>query len=296
MWGEQGATLSLETGEEHPIGLIGIPSGSAIFSPSIVQGRNLRTDDGYAVVINNQLAEQEQIQSGDRVTLNIADRESSWTVVGTYLSVSVSDKFFIPLDALGQEIGSQGRGRRIRMLSEQDDREFQDRLIEELEDAFAVQRIEVVSSWSTSEQLEESRASFGLLTTLLLVMVILAAVVGSIGLMSTMSANVVERRREIGVMRAIGASARSIVGIFVAEGMAVGVLSWLLSLPLSYAGARLFTDLIGRAILDMPLDFVYSVGGVGLWLGIVVVLSTVASAWPALKATKISVRDALAYE
>ena len=182
------------------------------------------------------------------------------------------------------------------MLSEQDDCEFHDRMIERLEDAFGAQHIEVVDSWSASEQLDESRASFGLVTTLLLVMVILAAVVGSIGLMSTMSANVVERRREIGVMRAIGAPSLAIVGIFVAEGTTVGVLSWLLSLPFSYPGARLFSDLIGQVILDMPLDFVYSAGGVGLWLGIVVVLSTLASVLPALQATRMSVRETLAYE
>jgi len=107
---------------------------------------------------------------------------------------------------------------------------------------------------------------------------------------------VVERTREIGVMRAIGASSLAIVGMFVVEGMMVGALSWLLAMPLSYPGARLFSDLIGEILLEMPLDFKYSVNGVVFWLLIVSVISALASLWPALRATKVSVREALAYE
>jgi putative ABC transport system permease protein len=58
----------------------------------------------------------------------------------------------------------------------------------------------------------------------------------------------------------------------------------------------LFSDLIGQALLEMPLQFVYSAGGMVLWLLIVVVLSALASLWPALQATRVSVREALAYE
>jgi len=130
----------------------------------------------------------------------------------------------------------------------------------------------------------------------LLLMAVLMGAVGGLGLASTMSLNVLERTREIGVMRAIGASSLSIVGMFVVEGVLVGVLSWLLALPLSYPGSRLFSDLIGEILLEMPLDFRYSVNGVVLWLVVVSVLSALASLWPALRAARVSVREALAYE
>jgi putative ABC transport system permease protein len=294
---KQGATLLLPGGEEHSVALTGIPSDSVIFKPNIVLGRSLRTDDGHALVFTLRLAEKKGIRVGDEVTVSVGDEESEWTVVGLYLSVdSISDEFFVPLDVLQRETGSFGRGRQVKVLSENDNVESQQRVIQGLKDALAVQHIEVVGSWSASEQLEESRASFGILTSLLMAMVVLMAIVGGIGLMSMMSMNVIERRREIGVMRAVGASSLAIVGMFVAEGVLVGVLSWLLAVPLSYPGARLFSDLIGEALLEMPLDFVYSTGGMMLWLLIVVVLSALASLWPALQATKVSVREALAYE
>ena len=248
-------------------------------------------------MVTFRLAEEERVQIGDEVTLNIRGKESEWTVVGSYLSVdSTSDNFFVLLDVLGRESGPFGRGERVKVLSENDDLASQKQLIQALTAALASQHMEVVDSWSSNEQLEESQAPFGLLISLLLTMVILTAVVGSIGLVSTMSINVVERRREIGVMRAIGATSPAIVGIFVAEGVLVGVLSWTLAVPLSYPGARLFSDLIGEVMLEMPLEFVYSAGGMALWLLVVLVLSALASLWPALGATKVSVREALAYE
>jgi len=127
------------------------------------------------------------------------------------------------------------------------------------------------------------------------VMAVLAAVVGSIGLMSTMSINVVERSREIGVMRSIGGTSAALLGIFLFEGVLVGVLSWLIAVPLSYPGARLLSDMVGKAF-NLPLDFDYSMPGVVTWFAIVVVLSALASLWPALRATRVSVREALSYE
>jgi putative ABC transport system permease protein len=94
----------------------------------------------------------------------------------------------------------------------------------------------------------------------------------------------------------VGASSPSIVAIFVTEGVLLGLISWLLAVPLSVPCAKLFTDVIGQTVVGFGLDFEYAVGGVAIWLVIVVVLSALASLWPALKATRVSVRETLAYE
>jgi putative ABC transport system permease protein len=294
VWREHDAMLLLPGGEEKSVGLTGAPSDSVILAPNIVAGRSLRSGDVNALVFTARLADKKGIRVGDVVTLSINDEESTWTVVGLYLGIDDrSDDFFVPLDTLEREIGDAGRGRRVKMLAAYDDLGSQKRLIEALEQAYAVQHIEVESTWTTSEELVDARASYGILTS---VLVVLTASVGGIGLMSTMSMNVVERRREIGVMRAIGASSFTIVGMFVVEGVLVGALSWLLAAPLSYPASRAFGDVIGQALFKMPLDFVYAAEGLMLWLVIVGVLSALASFWPALQATKISVREALAYE
>ncbi len=297
VWSGQGAMLASSSGEGHPIDLKGVPSDSAMFYPRLVRGRGLLPEEGKALLIDNRLAEEEGIRVGDEITVSIDGDETAWTVVGTYLSLNaLSDDLFVPQDALARATGTFARGETVMALSKSDDIKSQGQLIQALRAAYTVQNIEVIGSWSTSQQLQESLSSFAVMTVLLLTMVILTAVVGGIGLMSTMSLNVVERRREIGVMRATGASSLTIVGIFVAEGVLVGVMSWLLAVPLSIPGARLFSDLIGDVVLQLALDFEYATGGMLLWLLIVVVLSALASLWPALRAAQVSVREALTYE
>jgi putative ABC transport system permease protein len=126
------------------------------------------------------------------------------------------------------------------------------------------------------------------------VVAVLIAVVGSIGLSGALSINALERRKEIGVMRAIGASGRSIGLIFVGEGLLIGLISWLIALPISYPLGLVFSSLIGSAI-EFDFGFAYSVQGALLWLGAVMVLSVLASGLPAWRASKTSVREVLAY-
>ena len=97
-------------------------------------------------------------------------------------------------------------------------------------------------------------------------------------------------------MRAIGATSLAVVGIFVGEGMLVGLLSGLLAIPVSYPGALAFSSVVGKQLMELSLDFSYPASGVMLWMVIVLVLSALASLWPALRAARVSVRESLAYE
>jgi len=118
--------------------------------------------------------------------------------------------------------------------------------------------------------------------------------VGSIALSGVLSLNVLERRREIGVMRAIGASSRAVSGIFIGEGLILGLLSWVIALPLSIPAGRLMTAGLG-AVLNGEIVYEYTLNGAFYWLGIIIVLSVVAGWFPARGATRISVRESLAY-
>jgi len=82
----------------------------------------------------------------------------------------------------------------------------------------------------------------------------------------------------------------------VVEGVVIGLLSWLLAVPISYPSALAFGNAVGDTLIRVPLQFVYSTDAVLFWLVIVMVSSALASLWPALGAARISVREALAYE
>jgi putative ABC transport system permease protein len=123
----------------------------------------------------------------------------------------------------------------------------------------------------------------------------LLAIVGVIGLAGTMSINVLESTREIGVMRATGAGHGDIYRIFITEGLVVGLMAWAIGVVGAIPLSRWLTGLIADAITT-PLAYEFSWAGVGLWLATVVVVSVLASVLPARRASQVSVRDAISYE
>ncbi len=121
----------------------------------------------------------------------------------------------------------------------------------------------------------------------------LIGAVGAIGLLSTLSMSVFERLKEIGVMRSIGASSNVIALQFLIEGVIIGVIAWLIGIPLSFAlknalvAALKFQDVPGT---DYP--------PITLLLGLVgmLVIATGASLWPSISAARKTVSDILRYQ
>ena len=127
-------------------------------------------------------------------------------------------------------------------------------------------------------------------------MALLTAFVGSIGLMGTMSINVLERTREIGVMRTIGAVDSVVMQSVIIEGLVIGLITWFVGIGISYPISSLLLDIVARAISDSEFTLVFTPLGVFVWLGVVVVLSIVASVMPARNAARLTINEVLAYE
>jgi len=297
VWSGSGKTARLASGKERYVYLWALPPASTLFRPRIVSGRWLHPDDDRAIVFSSKIAANEGVQVGDEIVLTFNERKSVWTVVGLIVNSSHAYRAcFVPFDAFTRTTRSVDRGWTVRIQGARHDVESQQALIRRLRTAYAASTIKVNSLQSIAEVQEQSRSMFDLLAYLMLTMTALAAAVGSIGLMSTMTINVVERRREIGVMRAVGATSSVVAGIFIGEGILLGVVSWSFAVPISYPAARAISDAVGYPFMGAPLDFRYSTGGAALWLAIVAALSALASLWPALQATRVSVQTALAYE
>jgi putative ABC transport system permease protein len=295
VWMRYGAPIPTSYGEEYVL-LLGVPPESAIMNPRMVEGRMLRPGDDHALVMNAKIAADQGMEVGDVVTVRMAE-DVSWTVVGTFRNAENRQRIcLVPFDVLADEVGSHNRGAWVAVAGEAHTPEVRRRLVRDLREVYKATGIETAYFQTADDMRQENMAGFEVVLGLLMGMAVLTAVVGAIGMASTMSINVVERRREIGVMRSTGATSFAIAAIFVAEGVLLGLLSCLFAVPLSVPSARLFGGAIGDALFSLPFDFVFSIGGVGLWLGIVVVLSMLASLWPALRATRVSVREALAYE
>jgi ABC-type antimicrobial peptide transport system permease subunit len=119
------------------------------------------------------------------------------------------------------------------------------------------------------------------------------AAVGAIGLLTTLSMAVFERQKEIGVMRSIGAGSGTIISQFQVEGMIIGLIAWVLAVPLSYGIALLLMD--GLQFGDL-IDFSYPLWVLGLGLVGMIVIAFIASLWPAVAASRKTVSNILRYQ
>ena len=298
LWEAKSGQLDMGGNRKRGILFMGLPPDSIVFNPTIIAGRWLRPDDENMMVINQKIAQDEELKVGDRVNLNFGDKgDSTWEIVGVQLGIGYNQyTAYVPRETFSRVLRQPGRGNWIFIKTDRHDPAYQAMIEKQLCTAFEVNAIGVIWSSTSSTQLQRNLDQFNILTYLLLAMSVLAGMVGSLGLMGTMSINVLERSKEIGVMRAIGASSRTVVGIFVIEGVIVGLTSAAVAVPLSYPSARLFSDALGNVLFKFPLNFRYSLGGLALWIVIIVTLSALASLWPATRAARISVRETLAYE
>ena len=96
-------------------------------------------------------------------------------------------------------------------------------------------------------------------------------------------------------MRAIGASNKIISTQLIGEGLTLGMLSWLIAVPLSIPASWLMNFALGWT-MKIEFTFIFSFAGVFYWLVITLVLSVFASWLPARRAVSVSVRESLAYQ
>jgi putative ABC transport system permease protein len=143
---------------------------------------------------------------------------------------------------------------------------------------------------------ESATFAVNTLVIFLLIMAILIAFVGSIGLMGTMSINVLERTREIGVMRTIGAVDVVVMQSVIIEGLVIGLITWALAIGLSYPISSALLTIIGKAMAGSTFSLTFTPLGIVIWLAVVIVLSIIASIMPARSAARLTINEVLAYE
>ena len=284
-----------ETGERTY--LSALPPDTQLFQPTITRGRWLLPEDQYAIVLNDKLAEQLGLSVGQAVTLDIEGQpKREWTIVGLVFDVTNGQaSSYVPRDVFLKHIGRIGMATNLQMRTARQDMASEQAIVSRLREAFEARGIRVAGSFTGAEGRQNNQNQFGILVMLMLVMSALIAVVGSIGLAGTLSINVLERRREIGVMRALGASSRQVASLFVGEGLILGLLAWLVAVPLGVPTGYLFSEALGD-MFDFQMIYQFAWSGVAVWLVIMIVLSIAASALPALRASRLSVRETLAYE
>lgn len=296
-WIERGATLTRSDGTENKsLYVIGLPADTDFVTPTLTQGRWIEPGERGAIVVNTEVfSDEPDLRVGRTVDLEVGGVEGRWKVVGVVTGQLMGPVMFADKGELDSFVGANGTVTRLLAKTISRQPHIQERAAVALEDSLADAGIAVASTDTQSGMRARVASQFNILVVFLVIMAALLAAVGVIGLTGTMSINVLESTREIGVMRALGASHRSIYQIFITEGLVVALIAWGVGALASYPMSWLLTKLLAGA-MNLPLTFTYSWSGVGIWLGSVVAIAFGASMLPAYRASQVSVRDAIAYE
>jgi len=271
------------------------PAGSSMLTATVVDGRWLRKGDTNALVVNRRLVNDEpSLRVGGIATLVIRGQETRWLIVGIAES-NPSPVAYAPRESIAP-IASAGKAGAVVVKSSYDGAASQLDLMQRLRTRLSEQGFDISSGQLMSEQRSVVEDHLLMVAGFLGIMGKLIIIVGGLGLASTMSLGVLERTREIGVMRAIGAPHRAILGMIQVEGLVVALLSWLAAIPLSAPMSIVLARAFGRIMFPVGARLLPETSGVIEWLAVVIVVSVFACAWPAIRAMRIPVARALVYE
>jgi putative ABC transport system permease protein len=290
-----------EDGEAaESVEMTGAPPESDLIEPIMMKGRWIIPGDRNAIVLNEAFAVRyPDLDVGDTITLYVNRREVDWTIVGFFQFLG-TDSFnaYVPLDYLNEFTGHSNQAINFQIIASPvvSQAGMQEDLARRLDDFFRTQGYALKSSTATDEIWGNATEGLDTLTTFLLIMSGLTALVGSISLTGTMGMNVMERTRETGVMRAIGATDWQVMRLVIVEGLIIGVLSWLFGSLLAFPISYLMSYIVNSSIFGVAGEFIFDASGFLIWLGVVLLLSLLASIIPAKNAAKLTIREVLAYE
>ncbi|NHZ72840.1 MAG: FtsX-like permease family protein [Aquificales bacterium] len=299
-WTTASGSIINAAGEEgNSMTIMAPPAGSKLTRPKIVDGRWLQPGDTNALVIDTRLLREDpSLAVGDEIVLKIAGREEPWTIVGVYQSIGMTVWYesYGSYEYVSQLVDEIDQTRQVQLVAARHDPAYQSQVAKRVEAYFREKGLRVTRIETSSAMRGIQEDQFDIIVSVLMIMALLVTLVGGLGLAGTMSMNVIERTREIGVMRAVGASDRSVLRVVLVEGLLMALISWLASVVLAVPAGKFLSLIVGTEIVNGPLSYVYSVPGAFLWLLLVVVIAIAASYVPARNASRLTVRDVLAYE
>ncbi len=290
----QSKVFSTATG----VGIVALPYDTDLQTFNIVKGRWLRSQDQLELVMNQQAWQTYSFPDvGSMVKLTIAGKSIEAQLVGIakqfdvakiYMDITKYDALFNPEHLINS------------LMIEATDQSYEQvvALKNNIEKAIVPSELSVLYVMSQAERVKIIYDHLNIILTVIVFLSLLVLIVSAIGMASATSINVMERTREIGVMRAIGATPQKIYQIFVGEGLIVSLISIILGLLISYPLSQAAAVFFGELMLGemMALDYAFSVQGFWITLITTLIFSWIASRIPARGAIKLSTREALSYE
>lgn len=294
----------------------GYEADTQIYHYQLTGGRWMRAGETHVVLLSDDAARKMGLQAGDTVTVKNnfwASTQLTLTVIGT-VRQSINVLGWIGAAVMSVDTVYELRGvaadkapaSTLEIVIEARDRS------QASVDALAKAVNGVVNPDGSSrdgsgyyagdrgtvdtvhEYVTRRQGTWYILYYMLYGVALIVGVVGILGLANTLSAAVLERRREIGMLRAMGATGRRVAQVFWVEGLALGGIAWclgaLLGLPLAYV----FVQILWQVV--MPVDLSVDYVAFAVMLAAILSVATLASIAPTWRASRVRVGEMLRYE
>ncbi|MBL0939408.1 MAG: ABC transporter permease [Gemmatimonadaceae bacterium] len=257
-------------------------------------GRWLRDTDSSALVVSRELAAAEPaLADGSQVSLVINGETRRWQVVGVLSipgRVAYANQRFVS-GPLGVTAASM-----VAMQLANTDSTAYEATMQRVQAALEGAGVAVSGGHRMSDARASAEDHLVMVVDFLIAVAQLTVIVAALGLASTMGLAVLERTREIGVLRAVGATPRAIMAVVQAEGLLIAVVSAVVAIPLSIPMSVVLGAAFGRVMFPVPVELRPVGASVALWFAVAIVVSVLACAGPARRATRISAREALGHD
>lgn len=264
------------------------PLPTKVVSFDVLEGRWLEPSDTHALVLTPASKKYlPGVEVGSIVQLEIREARTNWTVVGLVKELAGPTSAYAARAGIDEGVPYASLGARI-LASDRTEAGITE-LAGNLEKAASEEGVTVSGMTRTTELRESLDNHVKIVLFLLFLVAGVVALVGGLGLAAVMSVAVIERRREYGILRALGATSHDVRGLVALEGALVAAASWILAVPLSIPAAAIISSASGRVFLQYPLDMRISPIAIGSWLVLALVVGIVAS----LSAVKPLLRESL---
>ena len=279
------------------VDLEGVETDTHLYHYRLLAGRWFRGNEPGVLLISDTAAAKLHVKVGDKLTFSNATDSATWTIIGEVfdhnnsLSGGTAVTTIDNLYAFAKLPTNLAAGFMIqaRDSSPQAVERMANALDATLTHSGARPNIQTVQQIMASNQ-----DQFQIVTAILYAVSVIIGLVGLLGLFNTLTISVLERRREIGILRSMGASGWRVARVFWTEGISLAVVAWIAALIAGIPAAYAFVNFIGSVLL--PLPFTFAPITLAIMLAFILLIATLASFAPALSAARVRVSDILRYD
>jgi putative ABC transport system permease protein len=277
--------------------LSGVSADPVLYQRHVVAGRWITEADQNAALISQDAAQKSGLKVGDTIDFHTDLNSARWRIVGiardldnptgagviitTRAQANAFDR--LPADYFQALLVRSTSGRQADI----------DALARRLDETLGGTPAQA-TVMTTNQLIQGNQSTFLILDVLFYCVVGIVALVGGIGLFNALAMGVLERRREIGILRSMGATGRRVAQVFWTEGVGLGLVAWLVAVAIGIPAAYGFLQFVGAVLLAVP--FVFSPASILAMLVFIVAVASVATVGPVWSASRMRIAETLRYE